>query len=129
MKQLQLLSAIAALLIMTVTTVYSSMVSLDQPLIQSTERIASEWKQIDESQQKQIQNYLLGLGLSSTGTIHLIGIFDVDNRKVMQFQQFDLHGTRLVWSVLVDPATMSSRIIFDTRETRISDRFTPIAKR
>lgn len=102
-------------------------VSIEPEVLQSKERIAVPWNSIDEDRRDAIHRYLLGLGLSSTGRIQLIDVYRVDaSRSLFHFQQLDLHGSRLFWSVLVDAESMSGKLVYHIQHDRISDRFMPI---
>jgi hypothetical protein len=104
-----------------------ALVSIGPGVFQSTENIAASWMTIADNRRDAIQQYLLSLGLSSTGRIQLIGVYRAEaSGSLLHFQQFDLHGSRLFWSVLVDPESMSGKIVYHTQHDRISDRFMPI---
>lgn len=104
------------------------LLSFEPNVFQSTGKLASSWNVIAESQREMIQGYLVGLGVSSTGVIQLIAVYGDDaSGAVLHFQQIDLQGTRLFWSVLVDSDDMSARVIYHTHRERISDSFAPIS--
>jgi hypothetical protein len=107
----------------------ASLISLEPPLFQSRSEIESSWNAIPETKKEAIQTYLLSIGLSSTGRIQLIGTFRYKSKSVLlQFQQADLEGTRLFWSVLIDTDSMAARVIYHTNQDMISEAFTPILK-
>jgi hypothetical protein len=104
------------------------LISLERSVFQTDDKIAAEWKAIAEDRRDRIQEYLFRLGLSSTGTIQLIGVYRGDpSRTLLHFQQLDLHGSRLVWSVLVDPEDMSARVIYHTERDQVTEGFKSIA--
>lgn len=103
------------------------LVSFEPSVFQSKKKIASAWNAIAEDRRDTIQAYLFSLGLSSTGVIQLIGVYhDNASGALFHFQQLDLHGTRLFWSVLVDPTEMSARVIYHPQSERISEGFAAI---
>ena len=100
-------------------------------LLQSPDRLEEAWNEISSDKRKVIQSYLLNLGLSSTGRIRLIGSFrqsgqSNQDRRILQFQQEDLQGTRLYWSVLVDPDALEARVIFSLPSDQLSPDFQSI---
>ena len=72
---------------------------------------------------KKVEHFLLmDMGLSSTGGINLIGVYyhngPAANQQTFHFQQVDLGGERLFWSVLISPDTMQARILYNVSETK-----------
>ena len=61
------------------------------------------------------------MGLSSTGMIRLIGVYRQAGGKeegeevpeLYHFLQQDLGGSRLFWSVLVDPVASTAEVLYD----------------
>lgn len=106
----------------------AELISFEPSVFQSEDKLAASWKAIDQDRSDIIHRYLFALGVSSTGVIQLIGAYGTDGSgALLQFQQIDLYGTRLVWSVLVDPDAMSARVIYHTQHDRISEGFVPIS--
>jgi hypothetical protein len=105
------------------------LIVIGAPVLQGKDRLAEAWNHVSPEKRTDIQSYLLSLGLSSTGRIHLIGSFrqatpNRKDRNILQFQQTDLEGTRLFWSVLVDPDSLEARVIFSLSKEQHSDDFT-----
>jgi hypothetical protein len=99
-----------------------------EPTAQSRDQAVGTWNAIAEDRRGRIQQYLMSLGLSSTGVIRLIGVYRKDESgSLLHFQQLDLHGSRLFWSVLIDPEDMSGRVIYHVQHARVSGSFGPIS--
>ncbi len=70
---------------------------------------------------KRISSYLYGLGMSSTGSLQLIGVYRLTNPsefgekgdKVFHLLQQDLFGDRLFWSCLVNVDSEMTRVLYD----------------
>ncbi len=104
-------------------------ITFDSTPRQSKQQLVSSWHGVPAKKRSAIESYLLiGLGLSSTGTVQLIGVYRETENPLLHFQHLDLHGARLVWSVLVDPTNMSARVIYHQDEALISDRFVAISR-
>jgi hypothetical protein len=104
------------------------LLSFEPSAFQSANKLTASWKALGTDQRDMIQRYLFSLGVSSTGVIQLIGVYGDDaSGALLHFQQLDLYGNRLFWSVLVDPDDISARVIYHTHLDRISDKFIPIA--
>ncbi len=64
------------------------------------------------------------LGLSSTGVVQLIGIYNqpaekggkANAKQMFHLRQTDLFGQRLFWSILVNPKDETYRILFHINE-------------
>jgi len=86
------------------------------------------WEAVPRERREAIEAYLFGrLGLSSTGVVQLAGAYrDHAGGALLHFQQADLHGSRLVWSVLVDPDELSARVLYHAQEGHASGRPEPI---
>lgn len=103
-------------------------VSFEPSAFQSKEKLAAQWNTIAEDRRDALRQYLFSLGMSSTGAIQLIGVYRKGaSGTLLHFQQLDLHGSRLFWSVLVDPEDMSGRVIYHTQHDRISNGFETIS--
>jgi hypothetical protein len=96
---------------------------------QTEAELRAAWIKIPKDTRKQIESHLVaGLGLSSTGSINLLGIFNIagtgdsKNSRVLQFQQVDLFGSRLFWTALIDPDVLTSRVIYHIDESKIQTR-------
>ena len=92
---------------------------------QDEELLLSQWEQIPVEVRKRIDSTIVGqrLGLSSTGRVQLIGVYaqqlpdDEDNpQRLLHLRQADLFGSRLFWSILVDPDKKTYRILFHVNE-------------
>jgi hypothetical protein len=97
---------------------------------QTEAELRAAWAKIPEDTRKQIESHLVsGLGLSSTGTINLLGSFNnaptgnTKNFRVFQFQQVDLFGSRLFWTALIDPDALTSRVIYHVDESKIQTKW------
>ena len=99
-----------------------------EPTAQSRDQAVRSWNAIAEDRRATIQQYLFSLGVSSTGVIQLIGVYRKDESgTLLHFQQVDLNGSRLFWSVLIDPEAMSGRVIYHVQQARVSGSFGPIS--
>jgi hypothetical protein len=56
-------------------------------------------------------------GLSSTGSVALIGVYPGPGyyQHMFHFQQADRFGAHLVWSVWVSPEMIEARVLYDLR--------------
>lgn len=124
-KRLWARMVVAALHLQIVQTSRAEqMLSFEAHASQSKARLEASWKALDDEQRTAIQDYLLRLGLSSTGAIQLVGVYQDDALgTIMHFQQLDLLGHRLFWSVLIDPSPLSARVLYHVDEERISREF------
>lgn len=108
------------------------LIGMGTPPLQSQDRHVADWNGISSDKRAEIQRYLLHLGLSSTGSIHLIGSFQQTipsgkDRRILQFQQSDLQGSSLFWIVLVDPEALEARVIYSLSSDQVSPDFIPIS--
>jgi len=104
-------------------------ISFESSVFQSKDALSARWKQIPPDKRKQIATFLLmRLGLSSTGKIQLIGVYrdpeketsNGQERTLLHFQQLDLLGGRLFWSVLVDPDASTARVLYHVNKAFIA---------
>ncbi|HET6395803.1 MAG TPA: hypothetical protein VFF91_03070 [Pseudoxanthomonas sp.] len=95
---------------------------------QSRDTRLAAWEAVPRERREAIEAYLFGrLGLSSTGVVQLAGAYhDHAGGALLHFQQADLHGSRLVWSVLVDPDELSARVLYHAQEGPASGGPEPI---
>lgn len=118
----------------------SSFISVGGSIFQSKEFLASAWNAVPASRRNAIEAYLGGqLGVSSTGTIHLMGVYREPysgseqgnglHLRLLHFQQLDLDGTRLFWSVLIDPDDATARVLYHPEGSKISAKFIPLAQK
>ena len=104
----------------------SSLVTVGDPRGQDGETLLKKWQQLSDSQRKKIESEIVvgkRLGLSSTGTVQLIGVYDQpqdNDRKTKPTRLFHLRqtdlGGRLFWSILVNPEDEAFRILFRINE-------------
>ena len=90
-------------------------------LIQCEHGLGTVWEKLPENDKNQINRFLvLTLGLSSTGTIELIGVYNTisssgfseQNDLVLHFVQKDLFGDRLFWSCLLNMSNAKAKVIY-----------------
>lgn len=104
------------------------LISFEPNVLQTKDKVASSWQAIAGNQRDLIQEYLMRLGVSSTGIVQLVGVYRDDaSGELLHFQQLDLLGSRLFWSVLVNPDDMTARVIYHTQPDRVSDSFAPLS--
>ena len=112
----------------------TKVISFDSPSSQSKEALSSSWNEIPSDKRRKIENYLMtSLGLSSTGKIHLIGVYrhprkEYESKKrenILHFQQLDLMGTRLFWSVLIDSEASTAWVLYHPDKKPVTGK--PIA--
>lgn len=89
--------------------------------IQCEHRLSIVWEKLAENDKNQINRFFLhNLGLSSTGTIELVGTYNTmlssgfskHNDLVLHFIQKDLFGDRLFWSCLLNMANGKAKVIY-----------------
>jgi len=99
----------------------NDIISFEKPELPDWRVLQRAWEAIDPSVRSDIETYLLvRLGLSSTGTTSLIGVYSLsghdalgpEGSKVLHFVQRDLFGERLFWSCLVNPQNRKVRILY-----------------
>ncbi len=92
----------------------------NQELLELTDK-TTLWEKLAPSQRKRIEGFLrMKLGLSSTGTIELIGSYKTIEEKdfsqhgdlIFHFIQKDLFGDRLFWSTLINSTNNKSLLIY-----------------
>jgi len=92
----------------------------NQELLELTDK-TTLWEKLAPSQRKRIEDFLrMKLGLSSTGTIELIGSYKTIEEKdfsqhgdlIFHFIQKDLFGDRLFWSTLINSTNNKSLLIY-----------------
>lgn len=94
---------------------------------QSKAALTSAWQALPDAKRKAIERHLGRMGLSSTGTIQLLGVYrDEGTGPVLHFQQVDLFGSRLLWIVLVDTTRLSARTIYHVHPEQASAGWSPI---
>lgn len=80
---------------------------------QPAQALRQAWARVPEADRARIEAHLAGLWLSSTGQVRLVAVYDGEAAgSLLQFQQVDLHGWRLFWSVLVDVHTLQARSLY-----------------
>lgn len=96
-----------------------SFISVGAPEAQSDTALAAHWQKLDEKRRQEIEAFLvMRLGLSSTGDIRLLGAYRETgeaggkDKTLFHLQQLDLMGTRLFWSVLVDPDAATALVLY-----------------
>src|SRR4051794_40913023 len=73
---------------------------------QSDASLQERWMKVPAEVREKVSQFLfVHMGLSSTGAIRLIGIYAGrgKDQQMFHFQELDLFGTRLFWSVLISP--------------------------
>ena len=92
----------------------------NQELLELTDK-TTLWEKLAPSQRKRIEGFLrMKLGLSSTGTIELIGSYKTIEEKdfsqhgdlIFHFIQKDFFGDRLFWSTLINSTNNKSLLIY-----------------
>lgn len=110
----------------------SSLVSFDSPDLQTREFLSSQWRDLPVEKKREVQNFLLlHLGLSSTGKVRLVGVYrnprkEGKEEKLFHFQQLDLMGSRLFWSVLVDPDASTALVLYRSGH-EVNGKATPLS--
>lgn len=98
-----------------------SLISFESSFLQSPDKLSAQWNKLSPEQRKDVVHFLVGpLGLSDTGGIQLIGIYrdttkeelNQNQGSIFHFRQLDLLGSRLFWSVLVDPEDRSAQVFY-----------------
>lgn len=108
-------------------------ISFGNHFTQSPEKLSAQWEALSPEQRKTISDYLVGrLGLSDTGGIQLSGVYQQatnahPKKVVFHFQQFDLLGSRLFWSVLIDPEEQSAQLLYHINGQFKTGKPVPIA--
>jgi hypothetical protein len=103
-------------------------VSFGPAAAQAGDRLQARWESISPERRERIQQYLFGLGLSSTGAVHLVGVYEApESAALLQFQQLDLFGSRLFWTVLVDAQGMRAKVLHHPQADRLTEGWVPIA--
>jgi len=131
--------AIAAVFVLTVSCSRAaadddrSFVSFEPSPSQTSAAQRTQWEKLSPEIRKDIEHFLLlRMGLSSTGTIQLIGVYGAEIGQpsdkppaMYHFRQLDLLGSRLFWSVLVDPAKKQAHVLFHVNERYLTDKPVP----
>jgi hypothetical protein len=109
----------------------SSLVTVESPSVKNGEQLLKEWQLLPSRIRKKIESEIVvgnRLGLSSTGIVQLIGIYNqpegegdkAKTKRLFHLRQTDLFGERLFWSVLVNAEDETYRILFHINE--VGDR-------
>ncbi|HEY6154719.1 MAG TPA: hypothetical protein VIW07_13345 [Candidatus Udaeobacter sp.] len=98
-----------------------SLISFGTSSQQSEASLRDSWMKTPVEVRRKLSHFLLDMGLSSTGAIRLIGVYigPRKNQQMFHFQQLDLFGSRLFWSILVSPDTMQARVLYHVDEKKI----------
>lgn len=113
-----------------------SFISVGIPEVQSHAALAGHWQKLDAKTRREIETFLvMRLGLSSTGSIRLIGVYrqtgeeDGRDKKLFHFQQLDLMGVRLFWSALVDADAATALVLYHVNAGLVSREPVPLSER
>jgi hypothetical protein len=101
----------------------TSLIQVSASNLQSESLLKERWMAVPATARQKIEDHLMRkLGLSSTGSVRLIGVYTSqgDRAAVFHLQQLDLFDQRLFWSVLVDPKAMEARVLFDIGERSVT---------
>lgn len=97
----------------------SSLVTVECPNGQESRLLAKQWQALPSSIRKKVESEIVvgRLGLSSTGRVQLIGVYDqqgfkTKSMRLFHLRQIDLFGSRLFWSILVNPEEETYRVLF-----------------
>jgi hypothetical protein len=106
------------------------------PEVQSRAALDAHWQKLDAERRREIETSLvMRLGLSSTGSIRLIGVYrqidgkDDADKTLFHFQQLDLMGIRLLWSALVDPDAATARVLYHVDAGLVTREPVPLGRR
>jgi hypothetical protein len=110
----------------------SSLVTVKCPQGQDADQLLKQWQELPAGTRKKIESEIAvgkRLGLSSTGTVQLIGVYhhpvgNGDKAKPTRWfhlRQTDLFGGRLFWSILVNPEDETYRVLFRINEAGDKD--------
>lgn len=100
-----------------------SVITIESPSPQAKARLLKQWQELPEELRKRIVSEVVAgrrLGLSSTGTVELIGVYSqlpgngdrTKPKRLFHLRQTDLFGGRLFWSVLLDPENETFKILY-----------------
>lgn len=110
----------------------SSLVTIKTPHGQDGDQLLKQWQQLPARIRKKIASEIVAgkrLGLSSTGTVQLIGVYNhlegkgdkAKPKRLFHLRQTDLFGSRLFWSILVNAEDQTYRILFHINEVDDKD--------
>jgi hypothetical protein len=108
----------------------SSLVTVQYPEGQGSDHLLKQWQELPSGIRKKIESEIVGdrLGLSSTGTVQLIGVYnqpqgkdEAKPKRLFHLRQTDLFGERLFWSILVNAEEETYRILFHVNERGEND--------
>jgi hypothetical protein len=100
-----------------------SLVTVRCPCPQVRARLLNGWQELPGDLRQKISAEIVTgrrLGLSSTGTVELIGVYtrhagnggDTGTNRLFHLRQTDRFGSRLFWSALFDPADETFRVLY-----------------
>lgn len=112
---------------------FRSFVKFDVHPRQSHEELHAHWEKLSPQTRRGIEDFLFTHGLSSTGRVQLIGVYfrvpkdeQTDNKStIFHFQQLDLLGSRLFWSILIEPAAKSAQVLYHVQDDFVTGK--PVA--
>ena len=110
----------------------SSLVTVQSPPGQDGDQLLKRWQQLPSRIRKRIESEIVvgkRLGLSSTGRVQLIGLYNqlegegdkAKPKQLFHVRQTGLFGTRLFWSILVNAEDGTYRILFHINEVGAPD--------
>ncbi|MHB0961385.1 MAG: hypothetical protein ACYC0X_34430 [Pirellulaceae bacterium] len=105
----------------------SSLVTVQCPQGQDSDQLLKQWQELPSGIRKKIESEIVAgdrLGLSSTGKVQLIGIYNqplgkgnkAKPKRLFHLRQMDLFGRRLFWTILVNAEDETYRILFHINE-------------
>ena len=100
-----------------------SFITVESPSPQAKARLLEQWQGLPKHLRKKVASEIVTgrrLGLSSTGTVQLIGAYtqrtgngdDGKPKRFFHLRQTDLMGARLFWSVLLNPEDETFKILY-----------------
>ena len=135
MRRIALSSAVVLLAVLADAAISkddeSPLVTVKCPSAQDRDQVLKQWQQLPVRIRKKIESEIVvgkRLGLSSTGTVQLIGIYDQPkgkgdkekSKRLFHLRQTDLFGGRLFWSILVNAEDETYKILFHIND--VGDR-------
>jgi hypothetical protein len=110
----------------------SSLVTVQCPPGQDSDQLFKQWQELPSEIRKRIESEIVvggRLGLSSTGAVQLIGIYnqrdgrgdETKSKRLIHLRQTDLFGQRLFWSILINVDDETYRILFHINEPSEND--------
>ena len=100
-----------------------SIVTVESPSPQAKARLLERWQNLPRDLRERVAGEIFAgrrLGLSSTGSVQLIGVYTQPTgsgdhgkpKRLFHLRQTDLMGQRLFWSILLDPEGEAFKILY-----------------